>query len=156
MENSSDKERFKRRSLLDGTMKREWLFLLVGLVVILILANIFFFSNKSGENVKIGVITDLTGPASYWGESSRVGAELAKEDLKKEGYNVDLIFEDYQLDASKALNAAQKVVNVDGVDGIYAEFNPAAISIGSFVADKEILFVYDAAVTSPVEESELT
>ena len=137
-------------------MKKQWLFLLIGLIVVLVLMNVLFFSNKSSDNIKIGIVTDLTGPAAYWGESSRIGAELAKEDLEEEGYNVDLIFEDYQLDATKALNGAQKLVNIDDVDGLYAEFNPAAISIGSFVSDKEILFVYDAAVTSPLEESQLT
>ncbi len=132
-------------------MKKSWMWI-IGIVLVVILINLLFFSSKSSENIKIGVITDLTGPAAYWGESSRVGAELARQDLEAEGYIVDLVFEDYQLDATKALNGAQKLVNIDNVDGIYAEFNPAAISVGSFVKDKNILFVYDAAVISPLQD----
>ena len=44
------------------------------------------------ETIKIGIITDLTGPAAYWGESSRVGAEIAAEEMRKEGYDVELIY----------------------------------------------------------------
>ena len=102
----------------------------------------------SSEVIKIGVITDLTGGAAYWGESTRVGAEIALEELKNDGYNVKFIYEDYRLDAKEALSAAQKLVNFDKVQGIYSEFNPAAISVGSFTKDLEILHLYEAAVTS--------
>ena len=110
-------------------------------------------TSKSGQNIKIGIVTDLTGPAAYWGESSQIGAQIAKTELEKEGYKVDLIFEDYQLDPQKALTSAQKLVEVDGVDGLYAEFNPAAVSIGSYIKDKNTLFVYDAAVVSPLKDN---
>ena len=157
MEKDNNKESFKRKSLLGASMKNKGVLLVVVLVIIVVIALLVYFdSSKQSDAIKIGVITDLTGPAAYWGESSRIGAELAVEDLRKEGYDIELLFEDYQLDATKALNGAQKLVNVDNVDGIYAEFNPAAISVGSFVSDKNILFVYDAAVTSPLEESQLT
>lgn len=130
------------------------------LVIIVLIAVIVFGSifvkNKNAEEakaktVKIGVVTDLTGAVSYWGTSSQVGAELAKKDLEAEGYKVELVFEDYQMDAAKALTSAEKLTNVDNVDAIYAEFNPAAISIGSFIKGKNKIFLYDAAVTSPLE-----
>ena len=106
--------------------------------------------------VKIGVVTDLTGPASYWGESTRVGAELAAQELKDEGYEVDLIFESYPLSAKEALTAAQKLVNIDDVDAIYSEFNPGAIAVGSFVKELPVLHVYDAAAVSPLEGAPYT
>jgi ABC-type branched-subunit amino acid transport system substrate-binding protein len=127
---------------------------IVGVIIAAIVVAIFVsFSAESSDTVKIGVITDLTGPAAYWGESTRVGSELAVKELREQGYDVELIFEDYQLDATKALSSAQKLVNLDDVDAIYAEFNPAAISVGSFVKDKDLLFVYDAAVVSPLEDA---
>jgi branched-chain amino acid transport system substrate-binding protein len=134
-------------------MKKSWMWV-IGIVLFLAIIAVLYYNNQPKEEaIKIGIITDLTGPAAYWGESTRVGAELAAQDLKKEGYDVQLIYEDYQPDASKALTSAQKLVNVDNVDAIYAEFNPAAISVASFVKDKNILFVYDAAVTSPLKDS---
>ena len=128
-----------------------WPVVIVGILIIIIAGLTVWQKDKvNALDIKIGVITDLTGPAAYWGESTRVGAEIAKKELEAEGYKVNLIFEDYQLDTAKALTAAQKLVNIDGVDAIYAEFNPAAISVGSFLKNKNMLFVYDAAPTSPL------
>lgn len=124
---------------------------IVVIAIVLIVIIILLSIPKGKEIVKIGIITDLTGPAAYWGESTRIGAELAKQALSNEGYTIKLIFEDYQLDAGKAVSAAQKLVNLDGVDAIYAEFNPAAISVGSLLKGQNILYVYDAAVSSPLE-----
>ena len=124
--------------------------LIIAIIVAILLINL---QEAKQESTKIGIITDLTGPAAYWGESTRVGAEIAIEELQKEGINVTLIFEDYQLDSRKALTSAQKLINIDNVDAIYAEFNPAATSVGSLVKDKNILFVYDAAPISPLKDS---
>lgn len=126
----------------------------IALVLILLIVGASFWSRAKSlksQTVKIGIVTDLSGPAAYWGESSRAGAELAEKELEEQGYNVDLIFEDYQLEAPKALSSAQKLVNVDNVDAVYAEFNLAAASIGSFIKDKNKIFIYDASVTSPLE-----
>lgn len=138
--------------------KQNTVHLRIGIAVIILIAAILMFYNQQKEDgdIKIGVITDLTGPAAYWGESTRIGAEIAKNDLESKGYNIELIFEDYQLVADKALTASQKLVNVDNVNAIYAEFNPAAISVGSFLKDKNVLYIYDAAVTSPLENNPYT
>lgn len=123
------------------------------IIAVVIIGGIWLIAKPQSQrsSVKIGIITDLTGPAAYWGESTRIGAEIAKEELEKEGYNIDLKFEDYQLDGAKALTSAQKLIDIDNVDAIYAEFNPAAIPVGSFMKDKNKIFMYVAAVTSPLE-----
>ncbi len=111
-------------------------------------------NSKSEHNkIKIGIVTPLTGDVGFWGESSVLGARLAEKDLKEQGIDVNFIFEDSQLDSAKALSAAQKLVNMNNVQGIYSEFNPAAISVSSFLKEKNILHVYDAAITSPLKES---
>lgn len=114
------------------------------------------FSTDKDVTVKVGVITALTGDVAYWGQSTLLGAELAKMDLAKEGINADFIFDDAQLDPNMALNAAQKEVNIDKVDAIYSEFNPAAIAVTSYLKDKDILHVYDAAPVSPLKENQNT
>ena len=111
-------------------------------------------STKEKPLIKIGVVTDLSSSAaSYWGESTRVGAEIAKKELQKIGYNIDVIFEDYQLDATKAVTSAQRLVNIDGVDALYSDFAPAVLSISPIVKNKDILYVYEAAVTSPLKNN---
>jgi ABC-type branched-subunit amino acid transport system substrate-binding protein len=101
------------------------------------------------QEPRIGIITDLTGPASYWGESTRIGAELAAEELAQEGKPITLIFEDYKLDAPTAASAAQKLVTIDEVDAVYIEFNPGTVAASA--ALKDTLHVYAAAITSPLE-----
>lgn len=135
--------------------KRNWVLpISIIIVLILVVVGLSIWSNNKnsarGEQIKVGVITDLSGPVSYWGESSRIGAEIAKKDLEDEGYNVDLVFEDYQLDAAKALTSAQKLIGVDNVDAVYAEFNPAAYSINTYIKDQNKIFLYDAAPVSPL------
>ncbi|QQG45099.1 MAG: ABC transporter substrate-binding protein [Candidatus Sungiibacteriota bacterium] len=127
--------------------------IILGLVILIILvgaAYLTFIDKQSSNAITVGVITDLTGPAAYWGESTREGAQLAVNQLQESGIGVQVVFEDYQLEAARAVGAAQKLVAVDKVDAVYAEFNPAAISVGSFLKDKNILYVYDAAVVSPL------
>ncbi len=142
------------------TQKRNvWIPIVIVVVLIAILGGLVFWqSNKQAAarpTVKIGIVTDLTGGASYWGESTQVGAAIAKKELEAEGYKPEFIFEDYKLDAQKALSSAQKLVNIDNVSGMYAEFNPAAISAGSFLKGKSLLYTYDAAVTSPLAGNSL-
>ncbi len=140
-------------------MSKTKLIIAVVTIIFLVVAGVWYYKTKTTTStvqaspIKIGIITDLTGPAAYWGESTRVGAEIAQKELKAEGYNVDLIFEDYQLDATKSVSAAQKLVNLDNVSAIYSEFNPASIAVESFLKDLPVLHVYDAAPVSPLAMS---
>lgn len=131
--------------------------IIIGIVVIVIIigfVGVFFQNKKTNDikkdTVKIGVITALTGNMAYWGESTLAGIQLAKKDLEKEGINTDIIVEDGQLDPKIALNAVQKLVNIDKVEAVYSEFNPAAISVSSFLKDKNIVHIFDAAAISPL------
>jgi ABC-type branched-subunit amino acid transport system substrate-binding protein len=130
-------------------IKTVWLSVLALVVVV----GIYVSVQKDSTSIKVGVVTPLTGAVAYWGESSTMGFELAKADLVKEGINVEFIIEDGQLDPKVALSAAQKLVNIDKVDAMYSEFNPAAIAVNSFLKDRNILSVYDAAPISPLKES---
>ncbi len=129
-------------------------------VLLIIIGGVWVFNNKESTpaevgTIRIGVLTDLTGPAAgYWGEPTRAGAELAAQELRDKGYDVQLFFEDYQLDASKAPGAIQKLISVDKVDAMYVEFNPGAIVAASIFKDRSIPMIYDAAITSPLKESE--
>ncbi len=134
--------------------------IILGVVVVIsVVWGIYSVTKKpsepvSGEPIKIGVITALTGGLSFWGESTNLGVELIQKDLIEQGINVEFIVEDAQVDPKMALSAAQKLVSIDGVSAIYSEFNPAAIAISSFVKDKDIIHLYNAAVISPLQDSD--
>lgn len=127
--------------------------LFIGTILILLgLGGIYLLTrgknSQEGDLIKIGIITPLTGDLAYWGKSSQLGVRLAEKELQEEGLNVKFIVEDGKLDPTTALNAAQKLVTVDGVDAIYDEFNPISIPVASYLKDKDIFNLYYSAPVS--------
>ena len=51
------------------------------------------------------------------------------------------------------MDAGQKLLNVDGVQAMFPEFNPAAIALSSYLKDKNVLEIYDAAPFSPLSQN---
>lgn len=130
------------------------------ILVILIVALLGWMYYKNGpltnkSSIKIGLVSALSGDFAFYGESTRAGVLLAQKDLADQGIKTQIIAEDGQFDAAKSLSAAQKLVNVDGVQAIYSDFNPEAITISSFIKGKNILHVYDAAPVSPLKDNPL-
>jgi ABC-type branched-subunit amino acid transport system substrate-binding protein len=123
------------------------------LIVIIIISGCTPTGKITKEPIKIGIITDLSGPAAYWGDSTRAGIEIAQKELLSEGYNVEIIFEDYKLESKLAANAAHKLINIDKVDAIYSEFAPGAIPVSAILKNHDLLYIYEAAVASPLEDS---
>ena len=120
-------------------------------IVILGILWVIYADKAAHTSIKIGIITPLSGSSAYWGESTMVGVRMAQSKLKNEGIDVTFISQDGQLDPATALSAAQKLVNVDGVGAIYSEFNPASISVSSFLKGKSVFHLYDSAATSPLD-----
>ena len=105
------------------------------------------------EPVRIGIISDLSGRASYWGSQSRLGAELAVEELKQRGIATELFFEDTVLDTKKAVSAAHKLLFFDKVNVLYSEFTAISTAISPVVRNQKRLLVYSAAANSLVESN---
>ncbi len=91
------------------------------IAAVIIIAGIYAVSTKDKsisqtETIKVGVILPLTGQYAALGESSRSAALLAKEELKAD--NIELIFEDDNYDAKKAVTAYKKLRSIDGIDAV--------------------------------------
>lgn len=75
--------------------------------------------------VKVALLAPLTGAVPTFGQSTKEGAELAvKEWNAKGGINgqqIELIVEDSQCEADPGVNAANKVIDQDGVKFIIGE-----------------------------------
>src|SRR5688572_30163426 len=73
----------------------------------------------SGDVVKIGVLTDMSGPFSdQTGRGSVAGAELAIEDFKGTvaGAKIELVVADHQNKADVGATIARRWFDTDGVD----------------------------------------
>ncbi|MGY3494321.1 ABC transporter substrate-binding protein [Bradyrhizobium sp. USDA 4502] len=83
----------------------------------------------SGDVVKIGVLTDMSGIASdATGEGSVVAAQMAAEEFgnRVAGKPIQIVFADHQLKPDVAANIARRWFEQDGVDAIADIPNSAA------------------------------
>ena len=83
---------------------------------------IFFQISLQAEEIKIGVILGLTGPAHLWANQGIKGLELAKDEINNQGgingKQVKLIIEDSKTDGKTAVTAFNKLVYKDKVSAI--------------------------------------
>ncbi len=95
--------------------------LLVFLIAASLCHRIFAVSDAHAQTAKIGVSLGLTGPADRWSRFQRMGIELAAEDLRREGYDIELLFEDSQSKPNHSLSIFNKFTKVDRVDGVLGD-----------------------------------
>ena len=72
------------------------------------------------ETVTIGLVCPVTGSAASYGETMINSAELAVEEINNAGgiagqYKLELVIEDDEGTPAKAVTAAQKLINQDGI-----------------------------------------
>lgn len=101
--------------------------------------------------VKIGVLTDLSGKASYLGQQTRVAAQLFQEELDSSDTKLEIVLGDHSLDTAKAVSETQKFLNIDKVDAIFSNFSGTTRAASSVAKDSGKLFVYTAAAMEPVK-----
>jgi branched-chain amino acid transport system substrate-binding protein len=115
----------------------------VVIVVIIVLIGINNSSNKT-DSVKIGSVEALTGFAAFWGEPSKIGMELAVEDLKKKGIDVEVIFEDSEGKPDKAVSAAQKLINIDKVNALFTDLSGPSSAVSPIIQENKMLYSYSS------------
>jgi len=98
---------------------------IVGLIVLLVVVvwGYSVFKNPSSpvsnEPIKIGADFSLTSFGASWGEFNRDAASLAVKEINNGGginkQRVELLIEDNKSSVIGAIDAAQKLINIDGV-----------------------------------------
>lgn len=114
------------------------------IVIILLLGAIVFFQNKqqpgfNSDTIQVGVLLPLSGDAASYGEPARNVFELARSEINSSGgingKNLEFIYEDSKCNGRDAVNAAQKLVNVDKVQfilgGLCSTESFAAVPVAS-------------------------
>jgi len=85
---------------------------------------------------KVGVINSLTGPEAPIGASITNGIKLAEEDLKKKGYNLQLVWEDDAGKPQLSMVAMDKLATRDNVVGVVGPYTSACANAVSKLAEK--------------------
>ena len=84
-------------------------------------AGFFFFGSTPGaqsETIRIGAVLSLTGNASTDGLSIKRGIDLAVDDLKKRGTQVEVIYQDDGTDAKRTVSALQFLIATENPDAV--------------------------------------
>lgn len=78
-------------------------------------------SNSSGNHtITVGILTDMTGPASSGNKTSVQGVQAGAVIAAKQGWTVKYVVGDSQTSPSATLTAAQKMVQQDHVNAVIA------------------------------------
>ncbi|NQU77277.1 penicillin-binding protein activator [Candidatus Falkowbacteria bacterium] len=116
------------------------------IIVIIIISGIWYgISKKSAptekEVIKIGAMLILSGDGAAWGQASQRGIELvvneANEDGGINGRRIEMIYEDTQGSANRAVSAYEKLAKIDKVKAIIGPLFQTEVSAIAPLADRD-------------------
>ncbi|OGF92693.1 MAG: hypothetical protein A2626_03470 [Candidatus Nealsonbacteria bacterium RIFCSPHIGHO2_01_FULL_38_55] len=97
------------------------------IIIMVVMAGAVFFlgyknSNDATEGhfIKIGALLPLSGNAANYGEGSREGIEIAKDDLKSKylNLNIQVVYEDSFYDPKRAVDGYRKLKDISNISAI--------------------------------------
>ncbi|MBV9589897.1 MAG: ABC transporter substrate-binding protein, partial [Hyphomicrobiales bacterium] len=110
------------------------------------------FAEIPGNAIKVGVLTDMSGPFSdQVGKGSVAAAELAAEDFAKEsrGLTVQILSADHQNKPDVGLNIARHWIDEDGVVAIVDLPNSGiALAVANLMREKHRTTLASSSLTS--------
>ena len=111
--------------------------------------------SSEGEAVKLGALVPLTGDLQAYGQTSRNGIELAVQQINAaggvNGQALGLEIGDTQTKPQSGIDAAKKLVSIEGVSGIVGALSSGVtIPVARSVTSKDGVPQISGASTSPV------
>jgi len=112
-----------------------------------------YAAEPDGEPVEIGLLAPLTGTQGVFGEDMVAAAEMAVDETNASGgvlgRPLELKIEDTETRPSPAMDAARKLVGVDGLKVLTGGFSSGvSMPVAAYAQDNEILYLL-AVPTSP-------
>ncbi len=98
-----------------------------------------------GNPIKIGAILPLTGSGASYGVWMKGGAEMAAEEINAAGgiagRKLEVIYEDHAADASKAVNAMRRLVEVEKVPFSLTSYSAPTLAIQPIAAQNKVVIM---------------
>lgn len=108
----------------------------------------------SETEIRLGATLPLTGNLATYGSLIKDGIELAAEELRTEGVNVKIIYEDVPVPGPAALTAINKLVGENKIHGLAGNFwNPAIPIMASVIMKNKIVSFHTAAADDLILEA---
>jgi len=115
----------------------------------------FGCAKKEPDEIKIGVMTPLTGDVSSWGEMQRRSTEMVLEAINNaggvRGSKVKVIYEDDQADPKIGVNAFKKLVDADKVPIVVG--SPAStvtLAVAPIANEKKVVLLSSGSTATEV------
>ena len=107
----------------------------------------------TGNTIKIGVMAPLTGDAAVYGEPLSNVLRLAADEINSQGgihgKPIELLIEDSKCTGADGANAAQKLINVDGVQAIIGGFCSGDTLAAVPIATQGKVLLFSSTASSP-------
>lgn len=122
-------------------------YITIAILLILIIGFFFFRSRSSSRGaIKIGVSTLLSGDFASLGENIVNSARLAVDEINNKGgvngRRIELVIQDAGVDSKTGLAAAEKLINVDGVNYIVGGTSSnGTLAAASLVNEKKVIYM---------------
>jgi branched-chain amino acid transport system substrate-binding protein len=128
-------------------MKRNiWVGIGIVVVVALAIALIAIQTKKEHNEIRIGLVTALTGPVAPYGENVRDGCLLATEEINQQGgvkgRHLKLVIEDEDNKPQDAVNAVQKLIVVEHVPVIVGPIISGGFLASAPIAEKNKVVLF--------------
>ena len=95
--------------------------------------------------IKIGAILPLTGSGASYGVWMKGGAEIAAEEINAAGgiggRKLEVIYEDHAADASKAVNAMRRLVEVEKIPFTMTSYSAPTLAIQPIGAQNKVVMM---------------
>lgn len=119
---------------------------LIGILVIIIIVLISLSPKKQEEVIRVGFMGPLSGDATVWGENAKKGFDLALKELRKEGKEIEVIYEDDQCLSQVGVTVANKLTKIDKIDAIIGvACSSVALAIAPIIEDTQTIFISSCA-----------
>ena len=119
---------------------------------VLFFAVILVSNLSTAQEMKIGFVSCLTGPAAFYGAYMKKGADLAIEEINGKGgikgSKINAIWEDDKGTPTTAVSAIKKLISVDKVPVVIGSLTATALAMIP-VADKENTVFITSLSTHP-------
>lgn len=133
--------------------------ILYGLITILLVSMVLTLAcSKKEKEIKIGVITPLTGGSAKYGEDIKRGYDLAVEKINEEGCiegrKIRLIYEDSEGKPEKAVASAQKLIQRDKVIAILgALWSSPTLAVAPIVEKNKVILLSSGSSSPKITDA---
>ncbi|MBU4285136.1 ABC transporter substrate-binding protein [Patescibacteria group bacterium] len=125
-------------------MKKNWIPIIVVIIIIIVIA--VFYKPAPKGTIKIGIVADLSGKLSVYGNYLKNGLNLALEEINSnggiKGRKLEIIYEDGKSETNEAVTATTKLINVDKVSVIIGFASSNAVLGAAPIAEKAKVILF--------------